>query len=54
MGTGIDLDKRLEIVRRVFELSQITTVHMKDASSGKEGFLPFVRAVLEGISKAGL
>jgi hypothetical protein len=49
MGAGLDLSKRLEIVRTVFEMSQSTTVHMKDFASGPEGFLPFVRAVLRGL-----
>ena len=49
MGAGIELDRRLEIVAAVFELSGTTTVHLKDATSGPQGFLPFVKAVLEGL-----
>lgn len=49
MGAGIDLDTRLQIVREIFELSETTTVHMKDRASGPGGFLPFVRAVLRGL-----
>ena len=49
MGAGIELDKRLEIVRAVYERSDTTTVHLKDAASGPKGFLVFVRAVLEGL-----
>jgi NAD(P)H-flavin reductase len=52
MGAGIELEKRLEIVREVFRLSDSATVHMKDASSGPQGFLPFVRAVLAGLKEA--
>lgn len=50
MGAGIDLDARLAIVREVFQLSDTTTVHLKDRASGPEGFLPFVRSVLRGLT----
>jgi hypothetical protein len=50
MGAGIDLDSRLEIVREIFRLSSTTTVHMKDAASGREGFLTFVGAILRGLT----
>jgi hypothetical protein len=46
MGAGIDLEMRLRIVRHIFEASNSTTVHMKDWDSGPEGFLPFVKEVL--------
>lgn len=49
MGAGLDLDIRLEIVREVFQLSDTTTVHMKDRAAGPEGMLPFVRSVLSGL-----
>ena len=49
MGAGIDLDTRLEIVREIFESSEKTTVHLKDSVSGREGFLPFVGALLRGL-----
>jgi len=49
MGAGIDLDLRLDIVREVFKFSDTTTVHLKDSASGPQGFLPFVKAVLEGL-----
>ena len=52
MGAGIELEKRLEIVREIFNLSESTTVHLKDATSGPQSFLPFVKAVLEGINAA--
>lgn len=45
IGAGIDLDRRLEIVQAVFELSDTTSVHMKDRASGPDAFVPFVRAV---------
>jgi hypothetical protein len=51
MGAGLDLDARLEIVREIFRVSDRTTVHMKDHASGKEAFLPFVRAVLHGLAE---
>jgi hypothetical protein len=46
MGGGIDLETRLEIVREIFQLSNPTSVHMKDVASGPKGFLPFVRSIL--------
>ncbi len=49
MGAGIDLETRLAIVREIFELSEKTTVHLKDRASGPEGFLPFAWAVLRGL-----
>jgi hypothetical protein len=50
MGAGLDLDVRLEIVREIFLASDKTSVHMKDAASGPDGFLPFVRSVLAGLA----
>lgn len=52
MGAGLDLEARLEIVRTAFEASQVTTVHLKDAASGPEGFLPFVTSVLTSLHRA--
>jgi hypothetical protein len=49
IGAGLDIDLRLEIVRTIFQLSESTTVHMKDVASGPQGFLPFVHAVLKGL-----
>src|SRR5215470_2577270 len=49
MGAGIELEKRLEIVRYVFNTSKITTVHMKDWETGPEGFVPFINNVLTGL-----
>jgi hypothetical protein len=40
----------LEIAREVFETSDWTTVHIKDRASGPEGFLPFVRSIIRGLS----
>ena len=54
MGAGIEIEKRLEIVREVFALSGETTVHLKDAGSGPKGFLPFVKAVLGGLGAESL
>lgn len=51
MGAGIDIDKRLEIIKEVFSLSKTTTVHMKDWESGPEGMLLFVNSVLKGVKK---
>jgi hypothetical protein len=50
MGAGLHLEARLEIVREIFLASDKTTVHMKDFSSGPDGFLPFVRSVLAGLA----
>jgi hypothetical protein len=49
MGAGLDLDVRLEIVRQIFDSSETTTVHMKSHLPGPGGYLPFVRAVLQGL-----
>ena len=49
MGAGIDLEKRLEVVRYVFNTSNTTTVHMKDWETGPEGFVPFINRVLSGL-----
>jgi len=49
MGAGINLGARLEIVREIFGKSDTTNVHMKDAASGPEGLLPFVRSVILGL-----
>ena len=51
MGAGLDLDVRLEIVREIFDSSETTTVHLKGHHPGPEGYLPFVRAVLHGLSE---
>lgn len=50
MGAGIPLSDRLEIVKRVFEISESTTVHMKDRSSGMGGMMTFVNGVLRGLA----
>jgi hypothetical protein len=52
MGAGIDLEKRLEIVKEVFNLSQTTTIHMKNEATGPQDFLPFVRAILLGLRES--
>ena len=49
MGAGIELEKRLEVVRYVFNSSNTTTVHMKDWETGPEGFVPFINRVLAGL-----
>jgi hypothetical protein len=49
MGGGLPPETRLEMVRVIFELSETTSVHMKDVASGSQGFLPFVRSVLSGL-----
>jgi hypothetical protein len=50
IGGGLDLEARAAMVRAVFQSSDRATVHMKDQMSGPEGFLPFVRAVLAGLT----
>jgi hypothetical protein len=47
IGGGLDLDARVQIVRRVFEASSSTTVHM-NSPSGPDSYLPFVSSVLRG------
>jgi hypothetical protein len=49
MGAGIELEKRLEVVRYVFNTSNTTTVHMKDWETGPQGFVPFINRVLTGL-----
>lgn len=49
MGAGIELEKRLEVARYVFNTSNTTTVHMKDWETGPEGFVPFINRVLAGL-----
>jgi hypothetical protein len=49
VGPGLDLDLRMDLIRRVFELSDFTTVHLKDFTHGPEGALPFVDAILTGL-----
>ncbi len=49
MGAGLPLEVRLSIVESVFRRSSRTSVYLKDADSGKEGFLPFVRDVVHGL-----
>lgn len=48
-GAGIDLKDRLEIIKEIFERSDTTCVHLKDAASGPQGFLGFVKAVMDGV-----
>jgi hypothetical protein len=48
-GGGIELEKRLEIVRYIFSTSNATSVHMKDIDSGPQGFVPFINKVLKGL-----
>lgn len=50
VGGGLDLEARAAVVRAVFQASDRATVHMKDQMPGPEGLLPFVRAVLGGLS----
>ena len=50
MGAGLALQDRLAIIEQVFESSESTTVHMKDRASGQPGMMPFVNAVLGGLT----
>lgn len=49
MGAGIPIKDRLAIVEHVFDVSDTTTVHLKDRASGPAGFFAFVRDVLRGL-----
>jgi hypothetical protein len=49
VGGGLELERRLDIVREVCQSSDRATVHLKDHLSGPEGFLPFVQSVLLGL-----
>lgn len=53
VGPGLDLDLRMDLIRRVFELSDFTTVHLKDFSHGPEGALAFVDAILTALEPLG-
>jgi hypothetical protein len=48
-GGGIELEKRLAIVKYIFETSDATSVQMKDIDSGPQGFIPFINKVLGGL-----
>jgi hypothetical protein len=52
MGGGLPSQPRLqtELVRAIFQASDTTTVHMLAPSSGPPGFVPFVQAVLRGLT----
>jgi len=52
MGGGIPSQPHLqmEMVWAIFQSSATATVHMLDTSSGPQGFVPFVRAVLRGLA----
>ena len=50
MGAGLDIEDRLKIIRFIFSNSKSTTVHMKDWNSKRDGMLPFVKGILEGLS----
>ncbi len=52
MGAGIPLTDRIAIVEHVVASSESTTVHMKDRASGQPGMMPFVNAVLRGLTSA--
>ena len=51
LGGGLDISTRAEAVEIIFGLSDLATVHMKDQLSGPQGFVPFVKAVLNGIAE---
>jgi hypothetical protein len=50
LGGGLDIATRASAVQLVFELSDRATIHMKDQMSGPEGFVPFVKAIVHGLS----
>ena len=49
MGAGIDIEKRLEVVKYVFNTRNTTTVHMKEWETGPAGYVPFINRVLTGL-----
>ncbi|OYO16672.1 hypothetical protein CGZ93_18100 [Enemella dayhoffiae] len=51
IGPGLDLEIRLAATRAVFARNVYTTVHLKDHSTGPEGGLDFVRAILHGLAE---
>ena len=50
IGGGLPIADRLAMVQHVYDVSETTSVHLKDRASGPKGFLPFVRAVLRGLA----
>lgn len=51
MGGGLPLETRLEMVQAIFQASDTTNIHMKSRLPRAEGFLPFVQAVLRGLTE---
>ncbi|EXJ67322.1 uncharacterized protein A1O5_09335 [Cladophialophora psammophila CBS 110553] len=49
VGAGLELENQLEIVREAITISASVCVLLKDATSGPDGFVPFVKAVLGGM-----
>jgi hypothetical protein len=49
LGGGIELEKKLEVVRYIFNASDAVSVHMKDRATGPEGFVSFINNVLKGL-----
>lgn len=49
IGAGIEIEKRLEIIKEIFKCSDGTTVHLKDKISGGQGMMPFVKGTLDGL-----
>jgi hypothetical protein len=51
IGPGLDINTRLEVIRAVLTSSDYTTLHLKDRSTGPEGGLSFVLAILSGLAE---
>jgi hypothetical protein len=51
VGPGLDIETRLDSIRQVFAHSNYTTVHLKDHSTGPEGGINFVKAILRGLAE---
>lgn len=49
IGAGIELEKRLEIVKEILTYNQATSIHLKDKITGGRAMLPFIKGTLEGL-----
>lgn len=49
IGSEIDLEERLEIIRFIFNTSKTTRIHLKDEDSDHKGMLAFVKGILKNM-----
>jgi len=51
LGSGLNSEERIKMIRFVTGNDPSITIHMKDWDSKREGILPFVKGILESISR---